>query len=207
MCDWAEKVKHGQEKLTSPLLAFHGSQVVSELKCEVGSFISESVEIQLPTSTWNSYRCNHCFYIRELRTWVVLWGNMAPCIGIASRGSGKGREIHADMTLQLRQCYGKQVNTESLLWKSSGISFQNRSSQCSIFLTTGGPQSLLWVVCEGLSSVDVCDGTSRSLVSQSLPPSLGLEPITPWTDLTAWSCQSADDVSQQCPVLYIMDPG
>lgn len=69
------------------------------------------------------------------------------------------------------------------------------------------PRKSLWVVCKGLSALGVCDKTSRSLVSQSLPPSLGLEQITTWTDQPAWSPQSADDVSQQCPVLYITDPG
>lgn len=43
---------------------------------------------------------------------------------MVSRGSGKGREIHADMTLQLRQCYRNQVNKEGLLSKLGSIFFQ-----------------------------------------------------------------------------------
>lgn len=58
---------------------------------------------------------------------------MVPCIDIVSRESGKGREIHADLTLQLRQCYKNQVNKESLLRKLGSISFQNRSSECATF--------------------------------------------------------------------------
>lgn len=111
------------------------------------------------------------------------------------------------MTMQLRQCSRNSVNKESLLWKSGSISFQNRNSQSVVFMATRGPQSLLWVVYKGLSAVDVCDGTSRLLVTQSLPLSLGLKPIITRTDEQVWSCQSVDCVSQQCPVLYITDTG
>lgn len=51
------------------------------------------------------------------------------CIVIASRGSSKGREICAEVTLQLRQCYRNHITWENLLWKSGSISFQNRNSQ------------------------------------------------------------------------------
>lgn len=102
---------------------------------------------------------------------------MEPCIGIASRESGKGIEIQADVTLQLRQCCKNQVNTESFLCNSGSISFHNRNSQCAIFFKTGGLQRFLWVVCEELRAVGICDGPSRSLLSQPLPSSLGLKPI------------------------------
>lgn len=58
---------------------------------------------------------------------------MEPCIGIASRESGKGIEIQADATLQLRQCCRNQVNTKLLVQFRQHFLPQQEFPMCNFF--------------------------------------------------------------------------